>query len=192
MAAPVKATAVAESATAAYRKAQKERRRIRSLRISAVYGPPLVAICGGYVTSGWLGLTGGPAATFTAGAFAGHPMSNDADWTVDWRSLGDGDAMTAPMLDASFRAARVIGSEESLRVVRMPMLDERGDWSAVLDLPPGIPAKNAFNTRSERARRPGPAQAPQPQRARPLQFHPVRPARRTAAPERPGRGRAGR
>ncbi|MFF1843069.1 FtsK/SpoIIIE domain-containing protein [Streptomyces sp. NPDC058217] len=150
--ASVKATEVAEKAAAAYRKAQKERRRIRSLRISVVYGPPLVAIGGGYVTSGWLGLTGGLAATFTGGAFAGrHPVSSDVDWSADWRSLGDGDAMSAPMLDASFRAARVIGSEESLRMVRMPMLDERGDWSAVLDLPPGIPAKKALNARSELA-----------------------------------------
>lgn len=152
MAASVKATAVAESATAAYRKARKERRRIRQMRAGVVYGPPTAAICGGYVMAGGLAAALGALATFATVAFAGrHSVTEDTDWSSDWRSLGDGDAMTAPMLDASFRAAKVIGSEESLRVVRMPMLDERGDWSAVLDLPPGIPAKKAMNARSELA-----------------------------------------
>lgn len=148
----VKATAVAESATAAYRKARKERRRVRGLRAVVLYGPPVTVVCGGYVMEGLAGLTAGLAATFAGGAFAGrHPMPDGADWDLEWRSLGDGDAMTAPMLDAAFRAAKVMGSEESLRVVRMPMLDERGDWSAVLDLPPGVPAKKALNARSELA-----------------------------------------
>jgi S-DNA-T family DNA segregation ATPase FtsK/SpoIIIE len=148
----VKATAVAESATAAYRKALKERRRIRGLRYTVVYGPQVGAIGGGYVMAGGLAATLGALATFAAVAFAGrHPVTDGTDWQLDWRSLGDGDAMTAPMLDAAFRSAKVIGAEESLRVVRMPMLDERGDWAAVLDLPPGIPAKKAMNARSELA-----------------------------------------
>lgn len=55
------------------------------------------------------------------------------------------------MLDQSFRAAKVIGSEETLGVVQMPMLDTRGAWTAVLDLPPGVPAKKAIRATDELA-----------------------------------------
>ncbi|WP_392750587.1 FtsK/SpoIIIE domain-containing protein [Streptomyces sp. LN590] len=152
MKAAEKATAEAEKAVALHKKARKDRNMVRNLRAGVVYGPPLAAIGGGYIATGWLGAAAGTLATFAGGAFAGRrPYEEETDWTLNWRSLGDGDAMSAPMLDASFRAARIIGSEESLRMVRMPMLDDRGDWSAVLDLPPGIPAKKALNARSELA-----------------------------------------
>lgn len=147
-----KATAAAEQAVALHKKARKDRNRVRNLRAGVVYGPPLTAIGGGYVTTGWMGAVAGALATFAGGAFAGRkPYTDDADWTSDWRSLGDGDVMTAPMLDQCFRAAKVIGAEETLRIVQMPMLDTRGAWSAVVDLPPGIPAKKAIRASDELA-----------------------------------------
>lgn len=142
----------AEVAVALHKKARKDRNRVRNLRASVVYGPPLAAIGGGFVTTGWLGAAAGTLATFAGGAFAGRkPYEEEADWSADWRSLGDGDRMTAPLLDASFRAAKVIGSDETLRIVQMPMLDARGAWSTVLDLPPGIPAKKAMRSVDELA-----------------------------------------
>jgi FtsK/SpoIIIE family len=145
--AAVRATAAAETATAAYRRARRERRRARQMRAAVVYGPPLVAVTAGYATEGVLGMAAAVLATFAGTAFAGrHAPSEETDWEGEWRSLGDGDPMTAPMLDSVFRAARVIGAEESLRVVRMPMIDTRGAWSATLDLPPGIPAKKALSS----------------------------------------------
>ncbi|MFJ9094617.1 FtsK/SpoIIIE domain-containing protein [Streptomyces globisporus] len=142
----------AEAAVALHRKARKDRNRARNLRAGVVYGPPLAAIGGGFVATGWLGAAGGMLATFTGGAFAGRkPYEEEADWSADWRSLGDGDRMTAPMLDQSFRAAKVIGADESLKVVQMPMLDARGAWSTVIDLPPGIPAKKAMRAVDELA-----------------------------------------
>ncbi|MEV6536669.1 FtsK/SpoIIIE domain-containing protein [Streptomyces sp. NPDC051639] len=147
-----RATKVAEEAVMLHKKAKKDRNNVRNLRASVVYGPPLAAIGGGYVATGWLGAAAGALATFAGGAFVGRtPYTEETDWSADWRSLGDGDAMTAPMLDAAFRAAKVIAAEESLRVVRMPMLDARGAWSAVLDLPPGIPAKKAIRAGAELA-----------------------------------------
>ncbi|MFE5619070.1 FtsK/SpoIIIE domain-containing protein [Streptomyces sp. NPDC056524] len=146
------ATAAAEQAVALHRKAKKDRNRARNLRAGVVYGPPLAAIGSGYAYGGGLGLAAGLLATFSGGAFAGRkPYEEDADWTSEWRSLGDGDRMTAPMLDSAFRAAKVIGSDETLRVVQMPMLDTRGAWTAVLDLPPGIPAKRAIRATDELA-----------------------------------------
>lgn len=145
--ASVKATAVAESATAAYRKARKERARARQMRAAVVYGPPAAAVVAGYATLGAFGANLAVVATFAGVAFAGrHPVTEESDWSADWRSLGDGDAMSAPMLDSVFRAAKVIGQEETLRIVQMPMLDARGAWSAVVDLPPGIPAKKALGS----------------------------------------------
>ncbi|WP_405695449.1 FtsK/SpoIIIE domain-containing protein [Streptomyces sp. NBC_01185] len=142
----------AEAAVALHKKARKDRNRARNLRAGVVYGPPLAAIGGGFVATGWLGAAGGMLATFTGGAFAGRkPYEEEADWSADWRSLGDGDRMTAPMLDQSFRAAKVIGADETLKVVQMPMLDARGAWSTVIDLPPGIPAKKAMRAVDELA-----------------------------------------
>ncbi|MGW1928641.1 FtsK/SpoIIIE domain-containing protein [Streptomyces sp. NPDC001919] len=152
MKAAERATKAAEEAVLLHKKAKKDRNRARNLRAGVAYGPPLTAIGTGYAMGGGLGLAAGLLSTFAGGAFVGRtPYDEDADWTSDWRSLGDGDRMTAPMLDQSFRAAKVIGSEESLRVVQMPMLDTRGAWTAVLDLPPGIPAKRAIRATDELA-----------------------------------------
>ncbi|WP_432182773.1 FtsK/SpoIIIE domain-containing protein [Streptomyces sp. NBC_00063] len=147
-----KATKEAEVAVALHKKAKKDRNRVRNLRATCVYGPALAAIGGGYVGAGWAGATAGALGTFGAGAFAGRqPYTEDADWTTDWRSLGDGDRMTAPMLDQAFRAAKVIGNDENVRVVQMPMLDASGAWNSVLDLPPGVPAKKAMRAVDELA-----------------------------------------
>ncbi|WNI34637.1 FtsK/SpoIIIE domain-containing protein [Streptomyces sp. ITFR-6] len=141
---------VAMKAIADHKKLKSSRRRAHSLRIGAAYGPPVAALSAGYLQAGWFGASAGAMATFAGGAFAGrHPISEETDWSADWRSLGDGDPMTAPMLDSVFRAAKVIGSDESLRIVQMPMLDSRGAWSAVIDLPPGIAAKKAMRAAPE-------------------------------------------
>ncbi|MEU8718215.1 FtsK/SpoIIIE domain-containing protein, partial [Streptomyces sp. NPDC048663] len=141
---------VAMQAVNAHKQAKNYRRKLRALRAGAAYGPPLAAISSGYMSAGGLGATAGALATFAGGAFAGrHTITEETDWSADWRSLGDGDPMTAPMLDEVFRRAKVIGSDESLHMVQMPMLDARGAWSAVIDLPPGIPAKKAMRAISE-------------------------------------------
>ncbi|MFI7396526.1 FtsK/SpoIIIE domain-containing protein [Streptomyces tendae] len=141
---------VAMQAVNAHKQAKKYRRKLRALRAGAAYGPPLAAISSGYATAGGFGATAGALATFAGGAFAGREVVvEETDWSADWRSLGDGDPMTAPMLDEVFRRAKVIGSDESLHMVQMPMLDARGAWSAVIDLPPGIPAKKAMKALSE-------------------------------------------
>ncbi|SHK56041.1 FtsK/SpoIIIE domain-containing protein [Actinacidiphila paucisporea] len=144
--------AAAIEAVALHKQAKKDRRRMRNLRAGVVYGPPATAVLAGYTQAGLLGLSGGVMAAFAEAAFAGrHPVGEETDWSQDWRSLGDGDVMNAPMLDAVFRAAKVIGKEESLRAVRMPMMDATGAWSAVVDLPPGIPAKTALRAQPELA-----------------------------------------
>ncbi|WP_331764908.1 FtsK/SpoIIIE domain-containing protein [Streptomyces sp. NBC_01238] len=141
---------VAMKAIAEHKKLKSSRRRAYSLRIGAAYGPPVAALSAGYLQAGWFGASAGAMATFAGGAFAGrHPISEETDWSADWRSLGDGDPMTAPMLDNVFQAAKVIGSDETLRIVQMPMLDARGAWSAVIDLPPGIAAKKAMRATAE-------------------------------------------
>jgi S-DNA-T family DNA segregation ATPase FtsK/SpoIIIE len=146
------AQTVAMKAIAEHKKLRASRRRAFGLRVGVAYGPPAAALSAGYLQAGWLGASAGAMATFVGGAFAGrHPISEETDWSADWRSLGDGDAMSAPMLDDVFRAAKVIGAEESLHIVQMPMLDARGAWSTIVDLPPGIPAKKAMRAHSELA-----------------------------------------
>jgi|GEM_PF-961924 len=141
---------VSMQAVNAHKQAKAYRRKLRALRAGAAYGPPLAAITAGYVEAGVFGASAGALATFAGGAFAGrHVITEETDWSVDWRSLGDGDPMTAPMLDEVFRRAKVIGAEETLHIVQMPMVDARGAWSAVVDLPPGIPAKKAMRALAE-------------------------------------------
>ncbi|MYW68544.1 hypothetical protein GTY65_31365, partial [Streptomyces sp. SID8379] len=141
---------VAMQAIAAHKNAKSYRIKMRAMRAGAAYGTPLAAITGGYVEAGAFGAGAGLLATFSGGAFAGrHLIDEETDWSMDWRSLGDGDPMSAPMLDEVFRKAKVIGADESLHMVQMPMLDARGAWSAVIDLPPGIPAKKAMRSVSE-------------------------------------------
>lgn len=143
---------VAMQAITEHRRLRSSRRRAFALRVGAAYGPPVAAITGGYVQAGWFGVSAGALATFTGGAFAGrHVIVEETDWSADWRSLGDGDAMTAPMLDKCFQAAKVIGADESLAIIQMPMLDTRGAWSTIVDLPPGIPAKKAMRAHAELA-----------------------------------------
>ncbi|WP_331718515.1 FtsK/SpoIIIE domain-containing protein [Streptomyces virginiae] len=145
-----RAQTVATQAVAAHKKAKSYRRKARAMRAGVVYGPPATAMLTGYATTGLLGLTGAALATFGGGAFAGrHQLETETDWSQDWRSLGDGDTMNAPMLDSVFQAAKVIGAEETLRIVQMPMLDARGAWSAIVDLPPGVPAKKALRAQEE-------------------------------------------
>ncbi|MER7938825.1 MULTISPECIES: FtsK/SpoIIIE domain-containing protein [unclassified Streptomyces] len=143
---------VAMKAIAEHKRLRSSRRTKFALRLGAAYGPPVAAVTGGYVQAGWFGASAGALATFTGGAFAGrHPITEETDWSADWRSLGDGDAMTAPMLDKCFQAAKVIGTDESLAIIQMPMLDSRGAWSTIVDLPPGIPAKKAMRAHAELA-----------------------------------------
>ncbi|MER7050498.1 FtsK/SpoIIIE domain-containing protein [Streptomyces jumonjinensis] len=143
---------VAMQAIAEHKKLRGNRRRAYSLRLGAAYGPPAAAIAAGFVQAGWIGATAGSLATFAGGAVAGrHPITEETDWSADWRSLGDGDAMTAPMLDKCFQAAKVIAADESLAIIQMPMLDARGAWSTIVDLPPGIPVKKAMRSHAELA-----------------------------------------
>ncbi|WP_331764328.1 FtsK/SpoIIIE domain-containing protein [Streptomyces sp. NBC_01506] len=145
-----RAQTVAMKAIAEHKKLRTQHRRAYGVRVGVAYGPPMAAITTGFLTAGWIGATAGSLATFAGGAVAGrHQVTEETDWSTDWRSIGDGDAMTAPVLDAAFRAAKVIGADESLAIVKMPMLDARGAWSAMVDLPPGIPAKKAMRSVSE-------------------------------------------
>ncbi|MEU2086777.1 FtsK/SpoIIIE domain-containing protein [Streptomyces albus] len=143
-----RAQTAALSAVNAHRQARKARSRARNLRAGVVYGPPVAAISSGYVTAGWVGATAGALATFAGGAFAGRKPLVEESWSAEWRSLGDGDMLTAQMLTKVFQAAKVIGNDENLSVVRMPMRELKA-WSAVVDLPPGITAKKALKACTE-------------------------------------------
>lgn len=138
-----RAQTVAISAVNAHKQAKKSRSRARNLRVGVVYGPPIAAISAGYFEAGWFGAAGGAMATFTGGAIAGRKPLIEDEWSSDHRVLGDGDMLTARMLTEVFQAAKVIGSDETLSVVRMPMR-ELAAWSAVVDLPAGIPARKAI------------------------------------------------
>ncbi|MGK4586033.1 FtsK/SpoIIIE domain-containing protein [Kitasatospora sp. HPMI-4] len=143
-----RALTVAQAAVAAHRRAKQVRSRARNLRAAVVYGPPAAALATGYLTVGDAGATAAGLLTFAAGAFAGRRPQTVTEWDDEYRYLGDGERMTDTMLNKVFQAAKVIGSDESLHMVRPAMRDVES-WCAMFDLPPGVTAKKAMRAVDE-------------------------------------------
>jgi S-DNA-T family DNA segregation ATPase FtsK/SpoIIIE len=137
-----RAQTAAVAAVAAHKKARKEIRRGILLRASAVYVLPAAADTAGYIEAGWLGLAAALGASLSVAAFAGRKPATEERWEGDRRVLGDGDPLTDAMLDSAFRAAKIIGGEESLRLVT-PCMRDTAAWTVTLDLPAGKTAAKA-------------------------------------------------
>jgi S-DNA-T family DNA segregation ATPase FtsK/SpoIIIE len=145
-----RAVTAATAAVGAYKKAKKDRSRARNLRASIVYGPPALALTVSGVAEGVLGLVAASSLSFAGGAFAGRkdPLLDDFAMDRDFKVLGDGERLTDTMLNKVFAAAKVIGSDETLHMVRPAMRDVAA-WCATFDLPPGIPARKAMRAVEE-------------------------------------------
>ncbi|MGA5134385.1 FtsK/SpoIIIE domain-containing protein [Streptomyces olivoreticuli] len=146
-----RAVTTAQAAVGAYKKSKKDRSRARNLRASLVLGPSTAGFVAGGVMEGPLGLVLAGLATFAGGAVAGrHDPQEETTWERDFKVLGDGERLTDTMLNQVFAAAKVIGSDETLHMVRPAMRDVAA-WCATFDLPPGIPARKAMRALEELA-----------------------------------------
>ncbi|MFD4377689.1 FtsK/SpoIIIE domain-containing protein [Streptomyces sp. NPDC058527] len=138
----------AMGAVQAHKQARKEVRRGRIFRGSLAYGSPLLVDTAALVEFGGLGLAGGVFATLSVAAWIGRKPLVAESWDHERRSIGDGDAMTEPMLNRAYRDAKVIGADQELKLVTPCMLTADGQaWQAVFDLPSGLPAKKALNAK---------------------------------------------
>ncbi|MFF4653698.1 FtsK/SpoIIIE domain-containing protein [Streptomyces sp. NPDC001380] len=138
-----RAQTVAVAAVAAHAKAKAEVRRGRLLRGSLVWGLPGLADGVALLEGGWPGLAAGTAAVLGGFALAGRRPLAEETWSdEEQRVLGDGDPLTDRMLDAAFRAAKVIGDGESLRLVT-PCMRDVAAWTVTVDLPAGRTAAKA-------------------------------------------------
>lgn len=138
-----RAQTTAMAAVQAYKAAKREVRRGRMIRGGIAYGTPLLVDTVAALEFGGLGLAGGIAATLGAAAWIGRKPLTEESWDPQERVLGDGDPMTETMLNRAFQAAKVIGSDESLRLVT-PCMRDAAAWTVTVDLPAGKTAAKAL------------------------------------------------
>lgn len=143
-----KAAEDSERAMNKYRKARKDARTLQSLRAAAAI-TPLTAIEGAGLYMG-----GGPGGLLAAGltltglALIGRRTTMGELWSDRDAKIGDGDRMTETMLNRVYRDAKVIGSDDVLKLTTPCTLTADGKaWQVVFQLPSGIPAKKALGAR---------------------------------------------
>ncbi|PSK47986.1 DNA translocase SpoIIIE [Streptomyces sp. 111WW2] len=138
----------AMAAVQLHEQARRKVRRGRIFRGAAAYGTPLLVDTAALVEFGGLGLAGGVFATLSAAAWIGRKPLTAETWDHERRTIGDGDAMNEPMLNRAYQDAKVIPADQELKLVTPCMLTADGQaWSAVFDLPSGLPTKKALNAK---------------------------------------------
>jgi len=143
-----KAAEDSERAMNKYRKARKDARTLQSLRAAAAI-TPLAAIEGAGLYMG-----GGPGGLLAAGltltglTLIGRRTTTGELWSDRDAKIGDGDRMTETMLNRVYLDAKVIGSDDVLKLTTPCTLTADGKaWQVVFQLPSGIPAKKALGAR---------------------------------------------
>ncbi|WP_432137635.1 FtsK/SpoIIIE domain-containing protein [Streptomyces sp. bgisy154] len=142
--------AFADSVTAMskYRSAQRDARMRRTLRGLAALTPVAGVEGAGLHLLGAPGALAAGAATLAALALTGRRTATGQLYTDRDAKIGDGDRMTDDMVNRVYRDARVITSDDSLRLVTPCTLTADGKaWQVVFQLPSGIPAKKALGAR---------------------------------------------
>lgn len=137
-----------ERAMNKYRKARKDARTLQTLRSAAAL-TPLAAVEGAGLYAG-----GGPGGLLATGltlaglALIGRRTSTGELWSDRDAKIGDGDRMTETMLTRVYQDAKVIASDDVLKLITPCTLTADGQaWQVVFNLPSGIPAKKALGAR---------------------------------------------
>lgn len=137
-----------ERAMNKYRKARKDARTLQTLRAAAAV-TPLAAVEGA-----GLYLGGSPGGLLAAGltlaglALIGRRTNTGELWSDRDAKIGDGDRMTETMLNRVYQDAKVISSDDVLKMITPCTLTADGKaWQVVFNLPSGIPAKKALGAR---------------------------------------------
>lgn len=140
-----KASVASVSAMAGYKRARNEARAKRLVRgaaaLSAVAVPEVVGLH-------LLGAPGGlatAAATLAAFALIGRRTRAGELYTNRDAKIGDGDRMTDEMVNRAYRDAKVIASDDVLKLLTPCTLTADGTaWQVEFELPSGTPASKAL------------------------------------------------
>ncbi|WP_406325825.1 FtsK/SpoIIIE domain-containing protein [Streptomyces sp. NBC_01617] len=147
-----KSFAASTSAMSKYKSAQKGARVRRAFRGATVLAP--VATAEG-VGLHMLGAPGGLLATcstLAALALIGRRTTAGELYTDRDAKIGDGDRMTDDMVNRVYRSAKVIGTEEVVKLLSPCTLTADGAaWEVRLELPDGIPAAKALGATAQLA-----------------------------------------
>ncbi|MFF2168146.1 hypothetical protein ACFVWP_46950 [Streptomyces sp. NPDC058175] len=135
----------AEAAMGKYRKARKHARSMRLWRAAAALTPIAAAEGAGF---GFLGLPGGVLATGATAvslAMIGRRTTDGQLYMDRDAKVGNGDRMTDTMVTRAYRDAKVIASDDVLRLLTPCTLTADGTaWEVQFELPSGIPASKAL------------------------------------------------
>ncbi|SDN18168.1 FtsK/SpoIIIE domain-containing protein [Streptomyces wuyuanensis] len=139
------AFAESSKALAGYKKARAEARTKRALRGAAALAP-VAAVEGAGIHL--LGAPGGlmaTGATLAALALLGRRTTAGELYTDRDAKIGDGDRMTDDMVNRVYRSAKVIGTDDVVKLLSPCTLTADGAaWEVRLELPDGIPASKAL------------------------------------------------
>jgi hypothetical protein len=140
-----KAAVASVTAMAGYKKARTEAKVKRAVRSAATL-VPVAAVEGAGIHL--LGATGGLAAagaTLAALALIGRRTTAGELYTDREAKIGDGDRMTDDMINRAYRDAKVIASDDVLKLLTPCTLTADGTaWQVEFELPSGIPAAKAL------------------------------------------------
>jgi S-DNA-T family DNA segregation ATPase FtsK/SpoIIIE len=140
------------SAMAKYRSAQRDARMRRVVRGAAAL-TPVVGVEG--VGLYLLGAPGGLAATaasLAAFALIGRRTTAGELYTDRDAKIGNGDRMTDAMVNRVYRSAKVIGTDDVVKLLSPCTLTADGSaWEVRLELPDGIPASKALGSTAQLA-----------------------------------------
>ncbi|MFF4746809.1 LAGLIDADG family homing endonuclease [Streptomyces sp. NPDC001268] len=139
------AFAESSKALAGYKKARAEARTKRAIRGAAALAP-VAAVEGAGIHL--LGAPGGlmaTGATLAALALLGRRTAAGELYTDRDAKIGDGDRMTDDMVNRVYRSAKVIGTDDVVKLLSPCTLTADGAaWEVRLELPDGIPASKAL------------------------------------------------
>jgi S-DNA-T family DNA segregation ATPase FtsK/SpoIIIE len=144
-----RASAASTSAMASYKKARNEARTKRAIRGAAALAPVAAAEGAG------LYLAGGPGGLLATGSvlaaltWIGRRTTAGEQYTDRTAKIGDGDRMTDEMVNRAYRDAKVIASDDTLKLLTPCTLTADGTaWQVQFELPSGIPAAKALGAQA--------------------------------------------
>lgn len=147
-----KAAATSASTMSAYKKARNEARVKRAARGTVALAAAAVPEVAGMHLLGTPGGLAAAGAALAALALIGRRTTAGELYTDRDAKIGNGDRMTDDMVNRVYRSAKVIGTEDVVRLLSPCTLTADGSaWEVRLELPDGIPASKALGATAQLA-----------------------------------------
>jgi S-DNA-T family DNA segregation ATPase FtsK/SpoIIIE len=146
------AFAASVSGMSKYRAAQKGARIRRAIRGAAALTPVAAVEGAGLHLIGAPGGLAATGATLAAFALIGRRTSAGELYTDRDAKIGNGDRMTDDMVNRVYRSAKVIGTDDVVKLLSPCTLTADGSaWEVRIELPDGIPAAKALGAAAQLA-----------------------------------------